>query len=68
MPNDLVRGEDRLMTSGEVARIFAVSPKTVSRWATDGLIQSTLTPGGHRRFRESDIRTMLGGERHVDQD
>ena len=33
--------------------------KTVSRWATSGKLASIRTPGGHRRFRESDVRAFL---------
>ncbi len=58
---------DRLMTPGEVAMLFRVDPKTVSRWAISGRIPSVRTPGGHRRFREDDVRSLMHGlpfERH----
>ena len=51
--------EDRLLKPGEVAAIFRVDPKTVTRWADDGLILRIKTPGGHNRFRESDVRGLL---------
>ncbi len=53
---------DRLMTPGEVATLFRVDPKTVTRWAVAGRIGSVRTPGGHRRFRESEVRALLHGE------
>ena len=53
---------DRLMTPGEVAALFRVDPKTVTRWAVAGRIGSLRTPGGHRRFRESEVRALLRGE------
>jgi len=43
---------DRLLTPGEVAALFRVDPKTVTRWAASGRISSIRTPGGHRRYRE----------------
>ena len=52
-------GADHLLTPGEVASLFRVDPKTVTRWASAGRIGSIRTPGGHRRFRESEVRTML---------
>jgi excisionase family DNA binding protein len=57
-------GEDggKLLTPGDVAALFRVDPKTVSRWATTGRIASIKTPGGHRRFREAEIRALLRGE------
>lgn len=55
-------GRDRLLTPGEVASLFRVDPKTVTRWASAGRIGSIRTPGGHRRFRESEVRALLRGE------
>jgi excisionase family DNA binding protein len=49
----------RLLTPGEVALIFRVDPKTVTRWAAAGRIGCIRTPGGHRRFRESDVNDLL---------
>jgi excisionase family DNA binding protein len=49
------------MTPAEVARLFHVDPKTVSRWANAGKLRSFKTPGGHRRFYEADIRALLTG-------
>jgi excisionase family DNA binding protein len=59
------QGRDRLLTPGEVATLFRVDPKTVTRWASAGRIGSIRTPGGHRRFRESEVRALLRG---VDSD
>ena len=53
--------EARLLTPGEVAALFRVDPKTVTRWAAAGRIASIRTPGGHRRFRESEVRALLRG-------
>jgi len=55
--------EGRLLTPGEVAEMFRVDPKTVTRWAASGRISSIRTPGGHRRFRETEIKALLRGER-----
>ncbi len=50
---------ERLLTPGEVAALFRVDPKTVTRWASAGRISSIRTPGGHRRFREAEVRALL---------
>jgi excisionase family DNA binding protein len=57
-----VESRERLLTPGEVASLFRVDPKTVTRWAAAGRISSIRTPGGHRRFRESEIRALLRGD------
>ncbi|GEM_PF-434856 len=48
-----------LLTSGEVATIFRVDKRTVTRWADTGKLTSIRTLGGHRRFREAEVRSML---------
>ncbi len=53
---------DRLLTPGEVATLFRVDPKTVTRWAAAGRIGSIRTPGGHRRFREAEVHALLQGD------
>ena len=47
------------MTPAEVARIFRVDPRTVSRWAAAGRLPAQKTPGGHYRFRQEDIESLL---------
>ncbi|MGH2767727.1 MAG: BldC family transcriptional regulator [Actinomycetota bacterium] len=47
------------MTPGEVASAFRVDRKTVTRWARTGKLTSIRTPGGHRRFREVEVRSFL---------
>lgn len=61
--------KDKLLTPGEVAAIFRVDPRTVTRWAKAGRVSSVRTPGGQHRFRESEVRRMLEGDDHDgDQD
>jgi excisionase family DNA binding protein len=57
---------DKLLTPGEVATKFRVDPKTVTRWAAAGKISSIRTPGGHRRFRASEVQALLDGENPKD--
>lgn len=59
---------EELMTPGEVAKLFAVDPKTVSRWANSGKITTVKTLGGHRRFRAAEIRAMLAASQGPDLD
>jgi excisionase family DNA binding protein len=50
-----------LLTPAEVAVIFRVDPKTVTRWAKAGKLNSIRTLGGHRRYREAEVRALLAG-------
>ncbi len=51
--------DEALLTPSEVAAMFRVNPKTVTRWARSGKISAIRTLGGHRRFRASEIRQAL---------
>lgn len=44
-----------ILTPSQVAGLFHVHPTTVRRWALDGRIAYFKTPGGHMRFRRSDL-------------
>ena len=50
---------DNILTPAEVALMLRVDPKTVTRWANKEKMVSFRTPGGHRRFWESDIRKLM---------
>jgi excisionase family DNA binding protein len=50
---------DPLLTPAEVAALFRVDPKTVTRWANAGKLSCIRTLGGHRRYRESEVRALL---------
>lgn len=56
---------DTLLTPAEVAALFRVDPKTVTRWANAGKISSIRTLGGHRRYRRDEVEELLkrAGER-----
>lgn len=52
---------ETLLTPAEVAALFRVDPKTVTRWAKAGKLSSIRTLGGHRRYRESEVKALLAG-------
>lgn len=54
-PKDL----EVLLTPSEVASMFRVDPKTVTRWAKAGKLTAIRTLGGHRRFRASEVKALL---------
>ena len=50
---------DSLLTPAEVAAMFKVDPKTVTRWAQRGYLSSVRTLGGHRRYKEAEVKALL---------
>jgi excisionase family DNA binding protein len=54
---------ERLLTPAEVAAMFRVDPKTVTRWARDGRLTAVRTLGGHRRYLESQVLALLRAAR-----
>jgi excisionase family DNA binding protein len=57
--NEDVDAPEALLTPSEVAAMFRVNPKTVTRWARAGKLTAIRTLGGHRRFKASEIRRCL---------
>lgn len=57
--NEFAAENETLLTPSEVASLFRVDPKTVTRWAKAGKLSSVRTLGGHRRYVESEVRSLL---------
>jgi excisionase family DNA binding protein len=55
---------EHLLTPAEVAALFRVDPKTVTRWAKAGKLDSIRTLGGHRRYRASEVYALLEAHGH----
>ncbi len=53
-----------IITTRQVADLLAVSEATVKRWADAGTLRCFRTPGGHRKFRMSDIADFLQEHRY----
>jgi excisionase family DNA binding protein len=54
--------DDILISLGKAAAILGVHRDTLRDWDTKGLVEAVRTPGGHRRYRASDIDALLGRE------
>ena len=57
--SNLERQPEVLLTPAEVASLFRVDPKTVTRWARAGKLTAIRTLGGHRRYRQSEVQGLL---------
>jgi excisionase family DNA binding protein len=49
---------DSILTTKQVADLFAVHPTTVMAWADDGRLPHFRTPGGHRRYNRADVEAL----------
>jgi excisionase family DNA binding protein len=54
-----VRDVEQLLTSKEVAALFRVDNRTVNVWVRKGKLTAIRTPGGHLRYRESEVQALL---------
>lgn len=59
MQSNLRNQQEVLLTPAEVAALFRVDPKTVTRWARAGKLTAIRTLGGHRRYRQSEVMSLL---------
>jgi excisionase family DNA binding protein len=53
------RTHEPLLTPAEVASMFGVDPKTVTRWAKAGKLGSIRTLGGHRRYFGTEVQALI---------
>jgi excisionase family DNA binding protein len=53
------RGDPEWLTLGQAARFLGVAQSTIRKWSDQGRVPAFYTPGGHRRFRRSDLDTFL---------
>jgi DNA-binding transcriptional MerR regulator len=51
--------DDPLITSHEAAELIGCSIQSLHRWESDGLITPNRTPGGHRRYRQSEVLELI---------
>jgi excisionase family DNA binding protein len=47
------------LTLGQAARFLGVAQSTIRKWSDQGRVPAFYTPGGHRRFRRSDLDSFL---------
>lgn len=59
MTNEPIPEASELLTPAEVAVLFRVNPKTVTRWARCGKLTAIKTLGGHRRFQRAEVERLL---------
>jgi len=53
--------KSELLTTGQAARLCAVTPDTVLKWIRSGRLQATRTAGGHHRIAREDLEWALRG-------
>ena len=50
----------RWLTIAGACRLLGVDESTLRRWSDTGKVPVFRTPGGHRRYTEDDLRTLVG--------
>lgn len=49
----------------QACSIIGVSEAALRQWTDEGKIKAFITPGGHRRYQESELKLFLRQQRHV---
>ncbi len=57
---------EKIFSISKAAKYLGVFVLTVRNWEKKGFIKSFRTPGGHRRFRKSELDKIVGIERVED--
>lgn len=48
-----------LMTIGEACQMLGVSEASLRQWTDEGKVKAFVTPGGHRRYSEGELRSLM---------
>ena len=48
-----------LLKPAEAARLLNVDPRTLVNWTKAGRLNAIRTPGGHRRYPEAQVRSII---------
>jgi excisionase family DNA binding protein len=54
-----MRDDSEWLTLGQAARFLGVAQSTIRKWSDQGRVPAFYTPGGHRRYRRTDLETFL---------
>ena len=57
------QGAKRWLTIEAACRLLGVDQSTLRRWSDAGRINVFVTPGGHRRYAEDDLRALIASAR-----
>src|SRR5437764_1599813 len=58
-PRRPASGETEWRTLGQAAKYLGVAQSTIRKWSDLGRVPAFYTPGGHRRYRRSDLDAFL---------
>src|SRR6266566_3383089 len=58
-PRMAQRDDSEWLTLGQAARFLGVAQSTIRKWSDQGRVPAFYTPGGHRRYRRSDLEAFL---------
>jgi excisionase family DNA binding protein len=55
--------DDTLLSPRQAEQLLGVGPRTISRYVAEGRLVALRLPGGHRRFRRTDVLDLLTPEK-----
>lgn len=65
MTQEEANGGHNLLTIGQACKLLGVSEATLRNWTDEGKIKAFVTPGGHRRYVESELRSFIAAQSRV---
>lgn len=58
-------GQSSLVTISQASRMLGVSEVALRQWTDEGRIEAFITPGGHRRYSETELRRFMGAKNRI---
>jgi len=57
--------QQALVSISEASRMLGVSEATLRQWTDEGKVKAFITPGGHRRYDKTELRSFIGKEHRI---
>ena len=61
----MTSNQSSLLTISQASRILGVSEVTLRQWTDEERIEAFITPGGHRRYSEAELRRFMGSKNRI---
>ena len=61
----MTNSQSSLLTISQASRMLGVSEVALRQWTDEGRIEAFVTPGGHRRYSETELRRFMGTKNRI---
>ncbi len=61
----MANGQTSVLSISQASQVLGVSEVTLRQWTDEGRVEAFITPGGHRRYSETELRRFMGTKNRI---